>query len=106
MKDSGFLGQSEKLPGDSLGLIPDYLTKLESEAPKLGPTVSQARVESLARHFAASDMTTEDIAAIRDNPRAFAQLQQLARALRIQGSPMLSEVPQIAARVRQLRGEK
>jgi hypothetical protein len=130
MIDKGLLKKGEKPPTSTTTLIGSYLQKAESEAapaaaapqrlagvtpywtseqgpgvlgPRILPTVAEARVEALAKHFAQSDITAADIAKIADKPEAFAQLQRLSRSLGIEGAPMASEIKQIVERVRQLR---
>jgi hypothetical protein len=70
-------------------------------------TQSQKRVEAFAQHFAGDETyTPEMVDALQTNPRAKRLLESLGRSLDIEGRPTAEELPRIADRVREIRGQK
>jgi hypothetical protein len=75
------------------------------EGGPAAPTASETRVEALAQHFAQGDIPTKTLEGLPGQPKALLQLEELGRALGIEGRPAPGEVQQIIDRVRELRGE-
>ena len=76
-----------------------------AEGPR-PPTASETRVEGIAQHLAAdTGIELSKLETMAESPNSLAQLENLGRALDIEGRPTAEEIPQIIERVRELRGQ-